>query len=155
MQYPRSAALPVSTVPPAGGALWLKLAVVYLIVGVAMGIAMGAMQSFQLRPVHAHTNLLGWATAGLAGLIYAVYPAAGASRLARYHFWLHNTSVPVMMASLSAVLLGRLEALPVLVASEFVAAAGVLVFAWNVVRNVGDASAQVREASLREAAKPA
>jgi hypothetical protein len=137
---------------PAGAALWLKLAVAYLIVGVAMGIAMGAMQNFQLRPVHAHLNLLGWATAALAGLIYAVYPAAGSSRLARWHFWLHNTSVPVMMAALAAVLHGRTEVVPVLLAAEFVAAAGVLVFAWNVAGNVRDASARAVDRSLRTAA---
>jgi len=76
------------------------------------------------------------ATPALAGLIYSVYPEAGASRLARIHFWLHNTAVPVMMGSLTAFLLGNPNAVPFLVASEFVAAAGVLVFACNVFMNV-------------------
>jgi hypothetical protein len=111
--------------------LWLKLAVIYLIVGVGLGIAMGASQNFALRPVHAHINLLGWTTIALAGLIYSVYPQAGASRLGRLHFWLHNLSVPVMMASLWLLLLGDTRVVPVLVASEFGAGAGVIVFACN------------------------
>jgi hypothetical protein len=115
---------------------WLKLAVVYLIVGVSLGIAMGATENFLLRPVHTHLNLLGFTTVALAGLVYRAYPAAAESRLARAHFWLHNTAVPVMMASLAILLSGHREIVPVLVVSEFVAAAGVLVFAVNVFRNV-------------------
>ena len=115
---------------------WFKLAVVYLIFGIGLGIAMGASKDFSLRPVHAHINLLGFTVLSLAGLIYSVYPQAGASRLAQVHFWLHNLALPVMMVSLAMLLLGNASAVPALVASEFFAAAGVLVFAWNVFANV-------------------
>lgn len=115
---------------------WLRLSVIYLIVGVGLGIAMGATGNFSLRPVHAHLNLLGWATIALAGLIYGAYPDAGGSRLAKIHFWLHNTALPVMMASLAWFLNGHPEIVPVLAASEFVAAGGVIVFACNVFLNV-------------------
>jgi hypothetical protein len=117
-------------------ATWLKLSVLYLIAGVGLGIAMGATQDFTLRPVHAHLNLLGWATVALAGLIYSAYPDAAASRLAKVHFWLHNTAVPVMMASLAWFLSGHPEIVPVLAGSEFVAAGGVIAFACNVFVNV-------------------
>jgi hypothetical protein len=127
-------ALAASFVPSA--TTWLKAAIVYLIVGITIGIGMGATENFTLRPVHAHLNLLGWATVAIAGLVYAVFPAAARSRLARIHFWLHNTAVPVMMAALAAFLLGHPSAVPFLVAAEFTAAAGVLVFAWNVFANV-------------------
>jgi hypothetical protein len=115
---------------------WLKLSVIYLIAGIGLGIAMGATEDFTLRAVHAHLNLLGWATLALAGLIYSVYPKAGASRLAAIHFWLHNIALPVMMGALCFLLFGHAEAVPILAASEFVAGAGVVVFAWNVFRNV-------------------
>lgn len=116
--------------------LWFKLSVVYLIVGIGLGIAMGASQNFTLRPVHAHVNLLGFTVLALAGLIYSVYPQAGASRLARLHFWLHNLALPVMMGSLALLLTGNTSVVPALIASEFVAAAGVLVFACNVFLNL-------------------
>src|SRR6185369_5472072 len=112
-------------------ALWLRLAVLYLIVGVGLGIAMGATENFLMRPVHAHLNLLGWTTLALAGLIYSVYPDAGRSRLAKIHFWLHNIALPVMMVSLALLLAGHKEIVPVLGASEIVALAGILVFACN------------------------
>lgn len=126
---------------------WLKLAVAYLIGGVALGIAMGSSQNFLMRPVHAHLNLLGWATMALAGLIYTVYPRAGRSRLATVHFWLHNTSLPVMMGSLALVLLGRTQVVPVLAAAEMVAAVGVLVFACNVFLNVKSPAASTAAVS--------
>ena len=122
----------------AAGALWIKLAVFYLIIGVAMGIAMGASQNFTLRPVHAHVNLLGWATFALAGLIYAAYPRAAASKLAKVHFWSMNVALPVMMGALAMVLMGQMQVVPALVAAEFLAAAGIIAFAINVFTNLKD-----------------
>ena len=119
------------------GAIWLKLAVLYLIVGVAIGIMMGASQDFRLRPVHAHINLLGWATMALAGLVYSVYAEAGQSRLATIHFWLANISMPLMAGSLTMVLFGNMALVPVLLVSEILAAAGILVFAANLFLNLG------------------
>ncbi|HZP87315.1 MAG TPA: hypothetical protein VFB54_10880, partial [Burkholderiales bacterium] len=138
MQNPRSS---VSANTPQGGIIWIKLAVLYLIVGIGLGIAMGSTQNFLLRPVHAHLNLLGWTTLALAGIVYAIFPQLAASRLAKVHFCMHNVSLPVMMASLTLVLLGHTEVVPVLAVSEIVAAGGVLVFASNIFMNLKPAPA--------------
>jgi len=133
MQYQQSA-------PGAGfscaGVVWLKLSVLYLIAGVALGIAMGATENFTLRPVHAHVNLLGWATLAVAGLVYSVFPAAGRSRLAKVHFWLLNLAMPVMLGALTVLLLGNRGVIPVLAISEIVAAGGVFAFALNIFLNL-------------------
>jgi hypothetical protein len=118
------------------GVRWLKIAVVYFIIGVSLGIAMGATQNFTLRPVHAHLNLLGWATLALAGIIYTLFPKAGESRLGIAHFWLHNLSLPIMMVSLALLLFGHSEAIPALQVGEMMAFAAVLLFAVNVFTNV-------------------
>jgi cbb3-type cytochrome oxidase subunit 1 len=118
------------------GALWIKLGVIYLIIGVGLGIAMGASENFTLRPVHAHINLLGWATMALAGLTYAVFPQAARSVLAMVHFWLANISLPLMAISLALMLTGTKQALPALVVSELLAALGIVVFAVNLFWNV-------------------
>lgn len=127
-------ATPVPCSP--AGAIWLKLAVIYLIVGVGLGIMMGASEDFTLRPVHAHINLLGWATMALAGLIYSVFPQAGQSRLAKAHFWLNNLSLPVMAISLAFVVAGNRGLIPVLAVAEIVASIGILVFAANIFLNL-------------------
>jgi len=118
------------------GVIWLKLAVLYLILGISLGIAMGASQNFTLRPVHAHINLLGWTTMALAGLIYSVFPQAGASRLARVHFWLLNLALPVMMGALSMLLLGHVAVAPVLAIAEVIGALAILAFAANLFLNL-------------------
>jgi hypothetical protein len=141
---------------PAAGAIWLKLAITYLIVGVCLGIGMGATRNFALAPVHAHINLLGWTTLALAGLVYTVFPKAGASRLAKVHFWLINLAMPVMLVSLAALLLGNAGVEPVLAASEIVAAAAIAAFAANIYINVGtDQQAAEEEPAYEAAAAPA
>jgi hypothetical protein len=151
MNYTVTAAPPVTVSFAPSPTTWLRLAVVYLMLGVALGIAMGATENFTLRPVHAHLNLLGWTTLALAGLIYSVYPKAATSRLARIHFWLHNLALPVMMGSLAALLLGHTEVVPALVMSEFVAAGGVIVFACNIFLNVTPLAAQRDAADVTRA----
>lgn len=117
-------------------AAWFRLAVVYLLVGTILGVAMGASESFALRSVHSHVSLLGWTTLALAGLIYRVFPDAGASWLARVHFWLYNLALPPMMGSLAVLLLGYPGVTPILAGSQVLVAAGLLAFVVNVFLNV-------------------
>jgi cbb3-type cytochrome oxidase subunit 1 len=51
-------------------------------------------------PVHAHVLLLGWASLALAGVVYHLYPAAAGTRLARWHFWLHNGGLALFCANI-------------------------------------------------------
>ncbi|HUH93093.1 MAG TPA: cytochrome-c oxidase [Casimicrobiaceae bacterium] len=115
------------------GLTFLKIAVVYLFVGVALG--MGIAQNFALVPVHAHLLLLGWASLALAGLVYHLYPAAATTRLARAHFWLHNLGLPAFMLTLGLYLLGREPLVPVVAGSAIVVLVGLGVFAVNVLVN--------------------
>ncbi len=129
----------ISTTSPASndaGIAWIKLSIVYLIVGIAIGIAMGASHDFTLRPVHAHMNLLGWTTLALAGLIYSLYPQVAASRLAKIHFWLYNLALPPMMIALALLVTGDQAAVPVLAAAQVVLSVAVLVFAANLFMNL-------------------
>jgi hypothetical protein len=126
----------ISTSFSPAGIIWLKLAVLYLMIGVALGIIMGASENFTLRSVHAHINLLGWATMALAGLIYSVFPQAGQSRLAKVHFWLHNIALPVLLVSLTFLMLGNKQVVPLLGGAEIIAAIGIIVFAANIFLNL-------------------
>ena len=117
----------------------LKIAVVYLVIGGSLGLAMGIAQKFALAPVHAHLLLLGWASLALAGVVYHLYPAASSTRLARIHFWLHNLGLPVFMVGLAMVLSGSeaaASAMPILAGAATVVLVGLFVFAANVLINV-------------------
>jgi cbb3-type cytochrome oxidase subunit 1 len=120
------------------GIRFLKIAVVYLVIGVAAGIVMGITEKFQFAPVHAHINLLGWATFALAGLIYVLFPRAAATRLATWHFWLQNIGVPVFLLSLVFVVSGNAAAIPLTIAGSFITLAAMIVFLANVFANVRD-----------------
>jgi hypothetical protein len=112
--------------------LFILLAVLCLICGICLGIAMGMSQNFQFTPVHAHLNLLGWASLALFGLIYKAYPELAKSRLAMAHFALSSLSSVVFPLGLY---LAIAHANPLLaIAASFLALAGVLVFFTNLVR---------------------
>jgi len=115
--------------------LWILIAAVYLIVGVAFGIGMAAMQKFQFAPVHAHINLLGWATMGLAGLIYDRFPRAGGSRLGVIHFWSFNLLTPVLLAGLLCMFAGHPELEPVMVVGSLGVLISLLLFVINLFMN--------------------
>ena len=110
----------------------IRIAAVYLAVGVIMGIVMGITHQFALAPVHAHVNLLGWASLAIMGVVYHVHPAAGATRLARVHFWIHNIALPVFMLGLGFSLTGHEAAMPVAIAGALTVAIGIIVFVVNV-----------------------
>ena len=64
---------------------FLLLAVLCLLVGLSLGIGMGIAHDFQLAPVHAHLNLVGFVLPSIFGLTYRAYPALARSRLALPH----------------------------------------------------------------------
>jgi len=115
----------------------IKVAAFYLVLGVTMGIVMGITHQFVLAPVHAHINLLGFATLAIVGVIYHAYPAAAQTRLATAHFWIHNTTLPIFMVGLGFALTGHDGFLPVAIVGAMGAAIGIVVLAINLWRNVG------------------
>ena len=114
----------------------IKLAVVYLVTGMAFGLGMGIAQDHTLRTVHAHINLLGWATLALAALTFHIYPRLARTRLAAIWFWLYNLSLPVALTSLGFVAYGGMWALPGVKFGFTLVWAGGVMFAANVLVNL-------------------
>ena len=105
---------------------FLFLATHYQIVGVVLGIVMAATQDFQLRPVHAHINLVGWASLALFGLVYRAYPELAVRKLAKVHLFLSGSSAVLMPGGIALAVLARSEALAML--SSVLWLAGAIVF---------------------------
>ncbi len=63
--------------------LFLAAAAASLVAGVSMGLYMGIVHDFALAPVHAHTNLVGWASLSLMGLTLRAWPVLAEGRLAK------------------------------------------------------------------------
>jgi cbb3-type cytochrome oxidase subunit 1 len=113
------------------GLNFIRIAVIYLVIGTSLGIAMGISQRFTLIPVHAHVLLLGWVTLAIAGVVYHLYPVAANTRLARIHFWLHNLGLPVFMVALALMLSGHESLMPVVAIAALVVLLGLVLFAAN------------------------
>lgn len=75
---------------------FLLIAAIMLAYGVLLGIHMAMSKDYQLVPVHAHANLVGWASMALFGLTYRAYPALKDGNLARVHFALAAAAALVM-----------------------------------------------------------
>lgn len=116
------------------GVIWIKIAVVYFVIGVGWGMYMGASGDFTLVPVHAHLNLLGWVSLTLIGLIYRQFPELAGTLLARVQFWLHNVGLPLLMLLLGAMLRGNRALEPWVGAASAVVGLSVLLFAINILR---------------------
>ena len=96
------------------GVKLIKIGILYLLVGMGMGVYMGATKDFSMHPVHAHINLLGWTLLGISGLVFQVFPDLEQSMLAKIYFWLYNVSVPVTLVSLFMFLNGNAAIDPIL-----------------------------------------
>lgn len=87
--------------------LSFKSAVVFALIGMAMGIAMAASHDHSVAPAHAHLNLLGWVSLFLIGIFYRFNPALDASRaaVAQVVGWVLATVV--MTGGITTIYLGH------------------------------------------------
>jgi hypothetical protein len=89
----------IDTTYVAIGALWL-------VIGMVLGIVMGASENFLFMPVHAHINLVGFACHAIFGMAYRQWPSMKASSLAPYQFWIFVIAAPVTLIGLVFTLTG-------------------------------------------------
>jgi hypothetical protein len=91
------------------GALWLVL-------GMGIGIVMGASENFSYAPVHAHVNLIGFACHTIFGLAYRQWPTMKSSWLAPIQFWIFVIATPITLIGLVFTLTGG-PVLPTIIGS--------------------------------------
>lgn len=118
------------------GIWFIRIAVVYVVIGVIFGQVIGITEKFAYADTHAHINLLGWATLALSGLIYTVFPTAGKNRLAIAHFWLHNIGLPLFIIGLFLLATNNQSGLPFTIVGSILVVLGIIIFASNVWLNV-------------------
>ena len=115
---------------------WLiRMAAIYFMIGVWMGLYMGSTHRFEQLPVHAHINLLGWVSLGLIGVIYHLKPRAAQTALAKAHFVLHNLGLPMMAGGMFVMFGGNHTAEPIVGIGATLVALGVLCVGINLIRH--------------------
>jgi hypothetical protein len=110
--------------------LSFRLAVCFVIAGIAMGIGMAASQDHSLMPAHAHLNLLGWVSLFLFGIYYERRPALDRSRLARIQVGVWSVGTGVLTIAVAAIHLGYTAADPIAGVASLAVLAAMLMFAY-------------------------
>jgi hypothetical protein len=112
--------------------LFVVIGALWLLVGMTIGIVMGASHNFLFMPVHAHINLVGFACHSIFGLVYRQWPAMKGSSLAPFQFWIFVLATPITLLGLYYTLNGG-PVLPAIVGS-FALLLGAILFFVNLWR---------------------
>lgn len=126
---------------PAVSNYYFRSAILFLIVGIGIGIHMSISQNHNVIGAHAHINLLGWVTSAIFGGYFALNPAKATGRLPLIQYGVYTLGVVVMGVSLYLLLQGNTGVEPVVAVSSLITFLGVLLFAWIVWMPVGTAAA--------------
>lgn len=120
---------------------FLRLGVLFALVGVSLGYWMGVTHQFLLSPVHAHLNLLGWVSMFLYGLFYRAMPDAAGGWLPKIHLGLAVIGLTVMMIGLTFMLTALPDLQPwvppLMMVGPTMVLLGMFVFAFIVFRTTG------------------
>lgn len=111
---------------------FFRSAILFLIVGISIGIHMSITQNHNVIGAHAHINLLGWVSSALFGGYYALNPAKAAGRLPMIQYVVYTLGVVLMGGSLYLLLQGNTAVEPIVAVSSLITFLGVLLFAWIV-----------------------
>ena len=112
---------------------FILMAVVYAVLGMVLGLWMGANEDMTHTPVHAHINLVGWASMALFGLIYRAWPRLAETSLAKLHFVIMAIGTPIMISGIPLAHAGKSPLLAI--AGSVTVIIATLVFLLNFARN--------------------
>lgn len=118
---------------------FLLLGTLMLVAGVILGITMGIRQDFQLTPVHAHMNLVGWVSLMLFGLVYRAYPSLASRKVAKVHFYLSAIAAVVFPIGIAMAVIQNQHS--VAIAGSLIWLAGSLVFLFQLLNLLASDSA--------------
>lgn len=109
--------------------LYFRTAIIFLIIGIAMGLNMAISQDHSAIGAHAHANLLGWVTMAIFGGYHALNPAKAERRIAMIQYVVYTAGVALMVPALYLMLTGNPAMEPVVAIASLITFAGVLLFA--------------------------
>jgi hypothetical protein len=113
---------------------FILIGLAYGIFGFAFGIWVGINERFDQAHLHAHINLIGFASMVLFGLLYRAYPAIAESKLALAHFLIYTIGAILFLAGIPLAQAHQTIALAVIGSMSVLV--GLLVFLANFLLNV-------------------
>lgn len=119
-----------------GATAFQRTGVVFLLVGICLGMRMGMRHDFTLTPVHTHLNLAGGVLMFVAGLFYAQRPEIPRWAVTT-HYWLHLAGAVFLVVGIYGAVTQAAWYGPVVGVGAIGVLLAMLVFAWNVFRKHG------------------
>jgi cbb3-type cytochrome oxidase subunit 1 len=113
---------------------FILIGLLYGIFGFSFGIWVGINQRFEQAHLHAHINLIGFASMVLFGLLYRAFPALATNKLAAPHFIVYNLGAIVFLAGIPLAQGG--QAIALAAGGSLTVLAGMLIFLANYFLNV-------------------
>ena len=110
----------------------------------------GHRADFQLAPVHAHLNLVGFVLPSVFGLTYKAYPALARSRLAILHLALSGAGAFILPLGIYFAVIHNFPAIAI--AGAFIVFGGVATFFANLIVNLALAPSRPCLLNVRELA---
>ena len=129
-------------------------AVIYALGGMVLGMYMGGSNDHTMAPVHAHINLLGWASLALMGAFYGLAGDKVPTKLAWTNFGLSNLGNVMTLPMVALIQAGKPPVVPVLVGGEVAIVAGMLTFGLALVSvaRASDGAVAAKPAPVKKAA---
>jgi hypothetical protein len=105
--------------------------------GMLLGMHMGATNDFVLVPLHAHLNLLGWATMALYGTFYALTAQTMSKSLAWLNFSFSAAGIIILAPALAIFLkTNNTAVMPVMITGEVLSVLALLTFLYSALREL-------------------
>lgn len=120
----------------AASTLSFRLAVLFLFIGMVMGIGMAISQNHAIAPAHAHLNLLGWVSLFLFGIYFERRPALDVSWLALVQVVVWSIGTVALTGAVAALYLGYAAAEPIAAVASLVVLAAMMLFGYFVFRPI-------------------
>ena len=115
--------------------LYFKTAILFLIIGILMGLNMAISQDHTVIGAHAHCNLLGWVTMAIFGGYHALNPQKAEMRVAMIQYYVYTAGIVLMVPSLYLMLQGNAAMEPIVALASVITFVGVLLFAFIIFSN--------------------
>ena len=106
-------------------------ALLYGVLGMALGLVMGLTQDHGQMPTHAHIMVIGWVSFAIFGMFYSTYGSAVPKLIAQVHMWLAQISFAVLVIGLYLIYSGKTQFDPLAAIGSTAYAVSFLIFAFG------------------------
>lgn len=107
---------------------FMRLSVLFGLIGIGIGIYMGSSEDHALRPAHVHVNLLGWVSCALYALVYRAVPRMANDTLAGWQLAFAAGGLIAMVLVFPLHLYGYEWVSPIVPVAFLMSAAGMVLF---------------------------